>query len=190
MIAAYHKARGDKERTEFLIPDNAHGTNPASARMAASQRCQSPQVPMAISIRVPQKGCFQKNRWPHDDKPQYPWSLQPKNPRNHQDRSCCRRPSYYDGANLNAIMNMAKPGAMGFDVMHINLHKTFSTPHGGGGPGSGPVLCNSRLMEFLPVRVLSKMARSTALDGMTIKASGKCRLSTEILPSTYGHICI
>ena len=58
---------------------------------------------------------------------------------------------YYDGANLNAIMNMAKPGAMGFDVMHLNLHKTFSTPHGGGGPGAGPVLCNSRLKPFLPV---------------------------------------
>ena len=66
---------------------------------------------------------------------------------------------YYDGANLNAIMNMAKPGAMGFDVMHLNLHKTFSTPHGGGGPGSGPVLCNERLKPFLPLpRVIKEGA--------------------------------
>ena len=65
---------------------------------------------------------------------------------------------YYDGANLNAILNIVRPGDMGFDVMHINLHKTFSTPHGGGGPGSGPVLCNSKLKDFLPVPRVEKAA--------------------------------
>ena len=63
---------------------------------------------------------------------------------------------YYDGANLNAIMNIARPGDMGFDVMHMNLHKTFSTPHGGGGPGSGPVLCNDKLKAYLPVPSVTK----------------------------------
>ena len=67
---------------------------------------------------------------------------------------------YYDGANLNSILNIVRPGDMGFDVMHINLHKTFSTPHGGGGPGSGPVFCNERLKPFLPVPKVGKMGAS------------------------------
>ena len=64
---------------------------------------------------------------------------------------------YYDGANLNSILNIVRPGEMGFDVMHVNLHKTFSTPHGGGGPGSGPVLCNDKLKPFLPVPRVEKI---------------------------------
>ena len=152
MIAAYHKARGDKERTEFLIPDNAHGTNPASARMAGFSTVSIPTGPDGdLDVEFLKKAVSRKTAGLMMTNPNTLGLFSPKILEITKIVHAAGGLLYYDGANLNAIMNMAKPGAMGFDVMHINLHKTFSTPHGGGGPGSGPVLCNSRLMEFLPV---------------------------------------
>lgn len=152
MIGAYHKKRGDNKRTEILIPDNAHGTNPATASMADFS---------TVSIRTDVNGDLDIEHLKEvaSDKTA---GLMLTNPNTlglfspkilevsrivHEHGGLL----YYDGANLNAILNMVKPGDMGFDVMHINLHKTFSTPHGGGGPGSGPVLCNEILRPFLPV---------------------------------------
>jgi glycine dehydrogenase subunit 2 len=152
MIADYHRLNGNTEKTEMLIPDNAHGTNSATAKMAGYT---------IVSIRTNEYG---------DVDLEHLRSLVSKktaglmltNPNTlglfsptileatklvHAHGGLL----YYDGANLNAILNMTRPGNMGFDVMHINLHKTFSTPHGGGGPGSGPVLCNDKLKKFLPV---------------------------------------
>lgn len=151
MIAAYHQSRGDFHRNEILIPDNAHGTNPATAAMAGFK---------AITIRSNAQGDLDLD-YLRSVVSERTAGLMLTNPNTlglfspvileitkiiHQHGGLL----YYDGANLNAIMNIAKPGEMGFDVMHLNLHKTFSTPHGGGGPGSGPVLCNDKLKAFLP----------------------------------------
>ena len=157
MIAAYHLQRGDPKRDELLIPDNAHGTNPATATMAGFK---------TIPIRTNEKGDLDL-----DDLKKLVSSktagLMLTNPNTLglfssaiQDITKIVHDAggllYYDGANLNAILNIVKIGDMGFDVMHLNLHKTFSTPHGGGGPGSGPVLCNDLLKPFLPVPCIEK----------------------------------
>ncbi|MFI5343686.1 MAG: aminomethyl-transferring glycine dehydrogenase subunit GcvPB, partial [Chlamydiales bacterium] len=157
MIAAYHYQQGDEKRNEILIPDNAHGTNPATAGMAGFK---------TIAIRTDAKGDLDMEQLKSLASNRTA-GLMLTNPNTlglfssvieeiaqiiHQAGGFL----YYDGANLNSILNIVRPGQMGFDVMHINLHKTFSTPHGGGGPGSGPVLCNERLKSFLPVPKVEK----------------------------------
>ncbi|WP_075883299.1 aminomethyl-transferring glycine dehydrogenase subunit GcvPB [Candidatus Protochlamydia sp. W-9] len=151
MIAAYHRHHRDFERDELLIPDNAHGTNPATAAMAGFK---------TISLRTNAQGDVDIDHLKSlvSDKTA---GLMLTNPNTLGLFSSVIKEIaeivhkvggflYYDGANLNSILNVARPGDMGFDVMHINLHKTFSTPHGGGGPGSGPVLCGDLLKPFLP----------------------------------------
>ena len=152
MISAYHQERGDTERVEMLIPDNAHGTNPASANMGGLK---------SVSIRSNDQGDIDIDhlRSLLSDKTAglmltNPNTLGLFSPQVEEIAKLVHEAGgllYYDGANLNAIMNIIGPGDMGFDVMHINLHKTFSTPHGGGGPGAGPVLCNKRLEKYLPL---------------------------------------
>jgi len=157
MIADYHNFNKNNHKLEVLIPDNAHGTNPATAKMAGYT---------IVSIRTNSKGDIDLEHLKSlvSDKTA---ALMLTNPNTlglfsptilevtkiiHDHDGLL----YYDGANLNAILNIAKPCEMGFDLMHINLHKTFSTPHGGGGPGSGPVLCNKKLLDFLPVPRVEK----------------------------------
>jgi glycine dehydrogenase subunit 2 len=157
MIAAYHQKRKDYNRTEMLIPDNAHGTNPASATMAGFK---------TISIKTNDHGDLDVEHLQRIVSERTA-GLMLTNPNTlglfssvivdiasivHKNGGLL----YYDGANLNPLLNIVGPGDMGFDVMHVNLHKTFSTPHGGGGPGSGPVLCNEKLKEFLPVPKVEK----------------------------------
>ncbi|MBA2727340.1 MAG: aminomethyl-transferring glycine dehydrogenase subunit GcvPB [Parachlamydiaceae bacterium] len=157
MISAYHKDRKDDARTEIIIPDNAHGTNPATAAMAgykaicvrsnASGDIDFEHLKELVSERT--AGLMLTN----------PNTLGLFSPKILEITDLIHRHGgllYYDGANLNPLLNVARPGDMGFDVMHINLHKTFSTPHGGGGPGSGPVLCNDKLKPFLPVPRVEK----------------------------------
>ncbi|MCC8061529.1 MAG: aminomethyl-transferring glycine dehydrogenase subunit GcvPB [Clostridiales bacterium] len=151
LIKAYHVSRGDEKRRKIIVPDSAHGTNPASAAMAGFD---------VINIVSDENGCVDlaalRAAVGEDTA-----GLMLTNPNTvglfdpniaeitrivHEAGGLC----YYDGANLNAIMGIARPGDMGFDVMHLNLHKTFSTPHGGGGPGSGPVACKHFLADFLP----------------------------------------
>jgi glycine cleavage system P protein (glycine dehydrogenase) subunit 2 len=149
MIRRYH---GDSGRNEIVVPDNAHGTNPATATMAGYQVC---------TVRSDTTGDLDLD---HLDSllSDRTAALMLTNPStlglfSPQIEEIAKRVHdrgallYYDGANLNAILNIVRPGEMGFDVMHLNLHKTFSTPHGGGGPGSGPVLCSKRLAPFLPL---------------------------------------
>ncbi len=151
LIKAYHESRGDRKRTKILVPDSAHGTNPASAAVAGFA---------VVNIPSGEDGCvdLQKLREAVGEDTA---GLMLTNPntlglfeKNILEITAIVHEAgglnYYDGANLNAIMGIARPGDMGFDVMHINLHKTFSTPHGGGGPGSGPVGCKAFLKEFLP----------------------------------------
>lgn len=151
MIAAYHRSRKDFERTEILIPDNAHGTNPATAAIAGFK---------TISIRTNSVGDLDLDHLKQMAS-QRTAGLMLTNPNTlglfspvmlevaeiiHRQGGLL----YCDGANMNAILNVVRLGDMGFDVAHLNLHKTFSTPHGGGGPGSGPVFCKEVLREFLP----------------------------------------
>ena len=184
MIRAYHASRGDTPRNEILVPDDAHGTNPASASMAGFK---------IIPIRTHDEGqlCLDHLQEVVSEKTA---GLMLTNPNTlglfhkgikevarivHQSGGLL----YYDGANLNAILNVSQPGEMGFDVMHINLHKTFSTPHGGGGPGSGPVLCNTRLMPFLPLPKVSKV-------GVNYKSIWKDSSSIGYLTSFHGNFSV
>ena len=151
LIKAYHKDRGDTARTKIIVPDSAHGTNPASAAMAGFT---------VVNIPSADNGCVDLEALRAAVGPDTA-GLMLTNPNTvgifdanileitsivHEAGGLC----YYDGANLNAIAGVVRPGDMGFDVIHLNLHKTFSTPHGGGGPGSGPVGCKEALKAFLP----------------------------------------
>ena len=151
IIRAYHQARNDSKRTKVIVPDSAHGTNPASAAVCGLDVVEVKSTPQgtvdtehlkqlldddvaAMMMTNPNTlGLFEKDipaitKMIHD----------------------CGGLMYYDGANLNPLLGECRPGDMGFDVMHINLHKTFSTPHGGGGPGAGPVGVRKGLEQFLP----------------------------------------
>jgi len=157
MIRAYHDARGDTARSEILVPDAAHGTNPATAVMCgyavreiptdangnvdleALKTAVGPHTAGLMLTNPSTLGVFEK-------------SIQDIQRIVHEAGGLL----YYDGANLNAILGRVKPGDMGFDVIHLNLHKTFSTPHGGGGPGSGPVGVSPRLEPFLPVPLVAE----------------------------------
>jgi glycine dehydrogenase subunit 2 len=157
LIEAYHASRGESHRREMLIPDNAHGTNPATAAICgytaitiksdASGDLDIEDLKRHISDRT--AGLMLTNP---NTLGLFSSKIQEITRIVHEAGGLL----YYDGANLNPILNIARPGAMGFDVMHINLHKTYSTPHGGGGPGSGPVLCNDKLKAFLPVPRVEK----------------------------------
>ncbi|MEX2327614.1 MAG: aminomethyl-transferring glycine dehydrogenase subunit GcvPB [Pseudomonadales bacterium] len=157
MIRAYHDKRGDSERNEILIPNAAHGTNPATAVMCGYQ---------VREVAVNSEGDVDLEALKAAVGPQTA-GLMMTNP------STCgvfeRKVAeiativheaggllYYDGANLNAILGKVKPGDMGFDVLHMNLHKTFATPHGGGGPGAGPVGVGPRLEPFVPTPIVGK----------------------------------
>ena len=157
MIMAYHRSRGDTERNEIIVPDAAHGTNPATATMCG---CSVREIPtgadgdvdldaLCAAVGPRTAGIMLTN-------PSTLGVFERKIPEIAAIVHGAGGLLYYDGANLNAILGRALPAAMGFDVMHINLHKTFSTPHGGGGPGSGAVGVNERLAPFLPVPVVGK----------------------------------
>ncbi len=157
MIRAYHESRADTARTEILVPDAAHGTNPATAVMCGYtvreiptdsqggidigklRAAVGPQTAGLMLTNPSTLGVFEKD-------------IQEVQAIVHKAGGLL----YYDGANLNAILGKVKPGDMGFDVIHMNLHKTFSTPHGGGGPGAGPVGVNDRLVPFLPVPIVAQ----------------------------------
>ncbi len=155
MICAYHNSRGDTNRKKILIPDSAHGTNPATSSMSGfdvveipsdergnvdleALRAECDETVAGLMLTNPNTlGLFDENTQTVIDIVHEAGGL-----------------VYGDGANLNALLGIARPGDLGIDVMHFNLHKTFSTPHGGGGPGSGPVGAASHLVEFLPAPVV------------------------------------
>ena len=177
MIRAYHDARNDTARNEILVPDAAHGTNPASAVMCgykvreiptgsdgdidvdALKEALGPQTAGIMLTNPSTVGVFERR-------------IKEIAALVHEAGGLL----YYDGANLNAILGQVRPGDMGFDVIHMNLHKTFSTPHGGGGPGAGPVGVSERLEPFLPIP-------------MVAKSDCKYRwLTEEDRPQTIGHM--
>ena len=151
LIKAYHQSRGDAARTRILVPDSAHGTNPASAAMAGFEVVNIP----SDSNGYVDLGALREAVGPDTaglmlTNPNTVGLFDPNIEEITRTVHEAGGLNYYDGANLNAIMGIVRPGDMGFDVVHLNLHKTFATPHGGGGPGSGPVGCKSSLAEFLP----------------------------------------
>ncbi|GKW44371.1 aminomethyl-transferring glycine dehydrogenase subunit GcvPB [Planococcus sp. NCCP-2050] len=165
MIRAYHESRGDMKRTKVIVPDSAHGTNPASATVAGFE---------TVTVKSNEHGLVDLEdlkRVVGEDTA----ALMLTNPNTlglfeeqilemaaiiHEVGGKL----YYDGANLNAVMSKARPGDMGFDVVHLNLHKTFTGPHGGGGPGSGPVGVKKDLIPYLPKPVLVKTEQGLTFD--------------------------
>jgi glycine dehydrogenase subunit 2 len=178
MIRAYHRARGDLQRNEIIVPQAAHGTNPATASMcgyvarevavgadgdvdlAAVQAAVGPQTAGIMLTNPSTLGVFERR-------------IEEVARIVHAGGGLL----YYDGANLNAILGKVRPGDMGFDAIHMNLHKTFSTPHGGGGPGAGAVGVSARLQPFLPLPIVAQ------------EAGGEYRWLTERdLPQSIGRL--
>jgi glycine dehydrogenase subunit 2 len=177
MIRAYHRARGDLARNEIIVPEAAHGTNPATATMCG---CVVREIPvladgdidveaLKAAVGPNTAGIMLTN----------PSTLGVFERRIAEVAAIVHGAGgllYYDGANLNAILGKVRPGDMGFDLIHMNLHKTFSTPHGGGGPGSGAVGVGERLLPFLPVPIVGR-------DGEQY-----CWLTEKDLPQTIGRL--
>ena len=174
IIRAYHESRGDLKRTKVIIPDSAHGTNPASAAVCGLE---------VVEVKSTAQGFVDVNdlRGILDDtvaammmtNPNTLGMFEQEIPEIAKLVHECGGLMYYDGANLNPMLGACRPGDMGFDVMHINLHKTFSTPHGGGGPGAGPVGVRAGLEQFLPeASAASSLADVKAID-FTNADSGK-----------------
>ena len=155
LIKAYHKSRGDEKRKKIIVPDSAHGTNPASAAMAGFQIVSIESAPDGgVDLEKLQEVCGEDTAGLMLTNPNTVGLFDKNILKITEIVHNCGGLCYYDGANLNAVMGTVRPGDMGFDVIHLNLHKTFSTPHGGGGPGSGPVGCKSMLVPFLPSYVV------------------------------------
>jgi glycine dehydrogenase subunit 2 len=199
MIRAYHDMRGDTARREIIVPDAAHGTNPATAVMCgytvkeiptdangdvdldALRAATGPQTAGLMLTNPSTLGVFEKQ-------------IQAIQKIIHDAGGLL----YYDGANLNAILGKVKPGDMGFDVIHMNLHKTFSTPHGGGGPGAGAVGVAQRLLPFLPLPVVAKLPSPAGGESAArgAKPAGGEGINNEVfryltekdLPQSIGHL--
>lgn len=194
LIRAYHLDRNDTKRTKILIPDSAHGTNPASSVIAgfdvitikseadgrvnledlkkyADDNCAGFMLTNPNTV-----GLFEKNILDIE-----------------QIIHSCGGLMYMDGANLNALLGIVKPAEMGFDCMHFNLHKTFSTPHGGGGPGAGPVCVNKKLLPYLPVPQIRRDDNKFVLDYNLPKTIGKIHSffgNFLVLVRAYSYILV
>ena len=163
LIKAWHRSRGDAARTKILAPDSAHGTNPASAAMAGFEVVNIPSDANGyVDLEELKKRVGPDTAGLMLTNPNTVGLFDPNIAEITRIVHEAGGLNYYDGANLNAIMGIARPGDMGFDAVHVNLHKTFATPHGGGGPGSGPVGCKAFLAQFLPGQRVEK-------DGETLR---------------------
>ena len=193
LIRAHHAARGEGDRSEILIPDSAHGTNPASAAMCGYRVVEIPSDSRGgmdleeVKRRVGPKtaGLMLTN----------PNTLGLFDERIAEIAQVVHEAGgllYYDGANANAILGISRPGDMGFDIVHFNLHKTFATPHGGGGPGAGPVAVSEELARFLPVPTVERLPDGTFyLERERPEAVGRIRSfygNFGVLVRAYAYI--
>jgi glycine dehydrogenase subunit 2 len=194
LIRAYQHDRDEGDRDEIIVPDSAHGTNPASAAMAGYK---------VVEVRSNSSGCVDTDALKSAVGP-HTAGLMITNPNTlgifehdileisgvvHDAGGLL----YYDGANLNAIMGKAKPGDMGFDIVHLNLHKTFATPHGGGGPGSGPVGVTGALESYLPIPTVEFDGTQYYLDYNRPKTIGKIRAfhgNVAVVLRAYAYILL
>lgn len=184
LLRACFERRGQRGRRKVLVPDSAHGTNPASARLAGFE---------VVELASDARGLVSVDALrPHLDGSLAGIMMTNPNTLGLFERDVGRIAElvhgaggllYYDGANLNAIVGRARPGDMGFDVVHLNLHKTFSTPHGGGGPGAGPVLVAPELVPFLPVPDIVRQAEGYRLDYDRPHSIGR-------LAGFYGNVAV
>ena len=157
MIRAYHDSKKDYRRSIVLVPDSAHGTTPASAAMAGYTVMSIPSDKNGnMDIEILKSHCTEKTAGIMLTLPNTLGLFDPNIVEICNYVHECGGLVYGDGANMNALLGRAHMSTIGFDVLHLNLHKTFSTPHGGGGPGAGPVLCNDRLASFLPTPIIAK----------------------------------
>lgn len=157
MMRAYHQSRNDTERDEIIVPDAAHGTNPATATMCGCKVIEIPSLANGdIDIEALKNVVGPKTAGIMLTNPSTLGVFERRIVEVARIVHAAGGLLYYDGANLNAILGKVRPGDMGFDVIHMNLHKTFSTPHGGGGPGSGAVGVSARLLPFMPIPIVGK----------------------------------
>ncbi|HET9681577.1 MAG TPA: aminomethyl-transferring glycine dehydrogenase subunit GcvPB [Candidatus Limnocylindrales bacterium] len=195
MIRAYHTARGDLDRTEILVPDSAHGTNPATATMAGLRTVSIKAAPDGgIDIEAFRAAIGPKTAAVMITNPSTLGLFESRIGQLLELVHAAGGLAYMDGANLNAILGRFKPGEAGFDVMHINTHKTFSTPHGGGGPGAGPVGVGPKLVPYLPApRVIREPDGTFRLErrGERPTSIGRMRSfvgSTGVLVRGYAYL--
>ncbi len=192
MIKAYHRNRGDAKRNTIVVPDSAHGTNPASAAVAGYN---------IVEVKSNEKGLVDLESLKSVMSDEIAgFMLTNPNTLGLFDENILEIASivheagglmYYDGANTNAILGISRPGDMGFDVVHLNLHKTFSTPHGGGGPGSGPVGVKKHLVPFLPLPVVSKKENEFFMDYERPLSIGKVKSfygNFNVMVKAYAYI--
>ena len=188
MIRAYHEANGDHQRREIIVPSAAHGTNPATAVMCGYE---------VTEIAVGPDGDVDLDELKSKVGPQTA-GLMMTNPSTCGvfERQISEIAStvheaggllYYDGANLNAILGKIKPGTMGFDVLHMNLHKTFATPHGGGGPGAGPVGVSERLLPFLPIPIVDKKKKEGDVNEFSWRSGSETEQTIGKLSAFSGN---
>ncbi len=191
IIRSYFRSRGE-HRAKIIVPDSAHGTNPASAALAGFE---------ILPVASDANGCLDPEKIKALLTPEVaavmmtvPNTLGVFEPRILEIARAVRGNGslmYYDGANLNAIIGQARPGDLGFDVCHLNLHKTFSTPHGGGGPGAGPVGVKKALIPFLPAPSVKKVRNRYSLDYGSHSSIGRVRSSFgnfPVLVRAYAYI--
>ncbi len=196
MIRAYHRAHGATERTEVLVPDSSHGTNPATASMAGYTTITIPSAPDGgVDIEAFRAALGPRTAAVMITNPSTLGLFEARIGELLEAVHAAGALAYMDGANLNAILGRFKPGEAGFDVMHFNVHKTFSTPHGGGGPGAGPVGVGEALLPYLPTpRVLRTDEGTFRLETADERPTSIGRLrsfvgNTGVLVRAYAYIC-
>ena len=175
IMRAYHESRGERERTKMLIPDSAHGTNPASTAMSGYTVVEIPSDRRGnVDLEALKGECDGTVVGLMLTNPNTLGLFEEQVLEVCEAVHGCGGLVYGDGANLNALMGIAKPGELGIDVLHFNLHKTFSTPHGGGGPGSGPVGVNEKLAPFLPGPIAAKAGDVYGLE-VPVRSIGRLK---------------
>jgi glycine dehydrogenase subunit 2 len=192
MIRKYLREKGRGERTEILVPDSAHGTNPASAAMAGFEVVKVPSDESGlVTLESVKAKLTPRTAGMMLTVPNTLGLFEPDVREIAGAVHDAGGMMYYDGANMNALLGKARPGEMGFDVVHLNLHKTFATPHGGGGPGAGPVGAGDELQDYLPVPMVEKTGEAYRLDYGRPKSIGRLKgfyANSAILLRAYTYI--
>jgi glycine dehydrogenase subunit 2 len=192
MVRKYLREIGHPEKDEVLVPDSAHGTNPASAAMGGFKVVNVPSDERGlVSVAEVEKVVSERTACMMMTVPNTLGLFETDVGKVSKVVHDAGGLMYYDGANMNAMLGKARPGDMGFDIVHLNLHKTFATPHGGGGPGAGPVGVTEMLQDYLPVPVVTKVGENYHLDYDVARTIGRLKgfyANSAILLRAYCYI--